>query len=340
MPYFSASNLFKAQAIINDRFNSPELRQYPSPILDLGRRNTSILIPTHEQLRTREDRPIEAYIIKRNKRDTTGKIRTHDHTGAFGDTMPVDILFTSFVDTFKVSLKWLDNNMYDIADILANQFSQTFMNIREDIELFLGTTFLAEKTGVNKATHNGSWNSANQVFEISTSPDRGLFFEDAKSMMRQNGYNGTYDVIANPKLYRDFAFYANQGSGNATNLAFQFSGMNIMESTALVDSAYTNGVAIFLPSNSFGILDWIPRQNRQGWGDYNDYNGGKGVMTDPVSGLTFAVHGYAQRANTKATNGNEQDVAMEFEVSIDISPNFAPLSNQDETVVYEVAQVA
>ena len=62
-------------------------------------------------------------------------------------------------------------------------------------------------------------------------------------------------------------------------------------------------------------------------------------MRDPISGLTFAIHAYQQRANTAAQNGNTQDVVMEFEVSIDISPNVAPLSTANESVVFQIAQV-
>ena len=340
MANFSASNLVKAQSILNQNFNNPELRLQPAPILALGRRNNDIMMPSHSMLRTREDRPIEAYIIKRNKRTTTGSKRTFDHQGVLGDSLPVEILFTPFVDKFRFSLKWLDNNMYDPDVVLANQFSQCFQNIRNDIETFLKDFLFTEKTKVNEATRNGEWNATNNAFEISTSPDRGLFFEDAKSMMRQNYYAGMYDVITDAKLYRDAAFYSNQGSANATNLQFQFSGMNILESTTLFDSEYPTGVALFLPNSSFGVLDWIPRQNRQGHGDYNSYVGGYGTMTDPSSGLTMAVHGYSARANTSAANGNEQDVVIEFEVSVDISPNLAPISNTDETVVFEVAQVS
>ena len=341
MPNFVASNFVKAQAIINERFNTPELRMRPSPIIQLGVRNSSILLPDHVQLRTREDRPIEAYIIKRNKRDTTGKKRTHDHTGTFGDSMNVPINFVSFVDTFRISQKWMDNNMYALENVLANQFMQAFQNIRDDIEVYLGDMLLSQKTQVNTATRNGAWNPANHAFEIAApSLERGLLFEDAKSMMRQNGYVGDYDVVADPKLFRDAQFYANQGGGNAANLQFQFSGMNIAESTTISDAEYSNGIALFLPSNSFGLLDWIPLQNRKGNGDYNTYNGGWGSMRDPISGWEFAVHGYSQRANTASNNGNEQDLATEFEISIDISANLAPLSTATETVVYQVAQVS
>ena len=341
------SNLVKAQAILNQNFQNPELRQQESPILSLGARNGSILLQDHSTLRTREDRPIEAYILKRNKRTTTGTTRTSNHTGNIGDSISTDLNWASFVDKFSYSLKLLDNNMFNTAEMIANQFAQTFMNIREDIELYLRDYLLSEKTQVNKATGVGEWDATDHVFKIVSAPEKGLFFENAKAMMRQNDYTGMLDVITDPIAYVAARFYAAQGAANDSNTAFQFSGMNIVESNSLsiLDTdpttpvPYSNGVALYLPINTFGVLDWIPRQNREGSGDYNSYNGGFGSMRDPVSGLTFAVHGYSQRADTSASNGNTQDVQIQFEVSIDISANLAPLSNPDETVVFAAVNV-
>ena len=342
MANFTASNLVKAQALLNQNFQSSELRVQRSPILGLGLQNANILIPAHNELRTREDRPIDAHIIKRNLRTTTGMTRTHDHTGVLGDSMAVPVTFVQFVDKFQMTLKWLDNNLYNFDEILANQFFQAFQNINIGIEAHLTDFMATKKTQVNVATKNGTFDATKHVFEIkSSATDKvGLVFEDAKSMMRQNHYQGVYDVVCDPKLYRDAAFYAAQGGANATNLGFQFGGMNIVESITVNDSAYTGGIAFFLPVNTFAVLDWIPVQNRRGVGDYNSYVGGFGAMRDPISGLTFAVHAYQQRANTASRNGNSQDVVMEFEVSVDISANVAPLSTATETVVFQVAQVA
>ena len=338
MANFTASNLVKAQALLNQDFQSPEMRPALAPILALGRRNSEILIPGHRVLRTREDRPIEAYIIKRNLRSTTGVGRTHDHTGVLGDSIAADLAWTSFTDKFQFSLKWLDNNVFEANRVLANQFAQAFQNIRMDAETFLADFLTSEKTGVNRATKNGYFNTTTNAFEIASTTEKGLFFEDAKSMMRQNHYQGMYDFVADPKLFRDANFYANQGTANAYNTMFQFAGMTLVESITLSDDNYTDGLGLVLPANTFGVLDWIPRQNRAGEGDYNTYVGGFGSMVDPVSGLNMAVHGYSQRADTSASNGNAQDVVIEFEVSIDISPNLAPLSAADETVVFEVVQ--
>jgi hypothetical protein len=58
-------------------------------------------------------------------------------------------------------------------------------------------------------------------------------------------------------------------------------------------------------------------------------------------GHTFALHGYAQRSDTSASNGDTQDVLMEFELSLDSSYNKAPLSyttGRTDSVIIEVGQ--
>jgi hypothetical protein len=95
------------------------------------------------------------------------------------------------------------------------------------------------------------------------------------------------------------------------------------------------------PTGTVGALNWIPRQNRQGWGDYNSYVGGYGTFQ--FLGYTFAVHGYASRQDTSATNGDAQDVTMEFEVSLDSSYNKAPLNyttGRTDSVVIQFGQLA
>lgn len=338
MANFSVSNLVQAQAILDENFQAPEMRQAPAPILQLGRQNADILIPGHETLRTREDRAIKAYILKRNKRATTGVGRTYNHTGVIGDSIASDLVWSPFTDKFQLSLKLLDNNIFGFNKVLANQLAQAMQNIRSDAEAWLAGRLYSQRTQVNVATKNGAFNAANSAFEIAAQSSL-RFWQMAKSMMLQNGYTGQYDVIADPVSYADALFAAAQGAANATNTSFQFNGMNIMQSNDIDDANYDGGVSLILPTASFGVLDWIPKQNREGWGDYNSNVGGYGSIVDPVSGLTMALHGYAQRADTSASNGNTQDVVMEFEVSIDLSANLAPLSTATETVVYEVAQL-
>jgi hypothetical protein len=338
MANFSISNLVKAQAILAERFTQPEMRSSAAPVTLLGRRNNDMLLPSHSVLRTREERPIEAYLFKRTKR-TPGSSRVYNHTGDRGDSIALNLNWSTISDKFSISLKQLDNNVFSFDQALANLIQNAAININDAIEELLVTYLVAQRTQANAATKGGTFNATNYAFEISTA-NKSQFFQYIGSMMRQNDYRGAYDLVADPLIYASAQFLASQGTMNATNYGFQFSGLNIAESIKLDDANYANGVGLVIPENQFGVLDWIPKQNREGSGDYNSYVGGYGSMVDPMgSGMTFAVHGYQQRADTSTLNGDTQDVVMEFELSVDISPLVAPLSTAPESVVFEVAQV-
>lgn len=337
MANFSPTNLVKAQALLAKKYQAAENRFKATPVLSLGLSNRDALIPGHEGLRTREDRTVEANILVRSKR-STGTSRTHNHSGNRGDSMTVPLSWSIFSDKFSISLKQLDNNVFGFEQVLAQQMDNTMKNILEAIETATVTYLQSERTEVNNATQGGSFDATNDAFEISTANQ---YFQIIKSMMRQNNHRGELDVILNPLGFIDAEYQAAQGAGNNANLTFQFNGMTIAESIDLTDANYANTqLALAMPKGSFGLLPWIPKQNRNGWGDYNSYEGGFGTIMDPYGlGLDFAVHGYAQRADTSASNGNTQDVLLEFEMSVDIANILAPLSTANETVVYEVAKV-
>ena len=338
MANFSASNLIKAQARIQSMFTEAERRTKVSPALTLAMKNLSILIPSHEVLRTREDRPVSGYMLTRSKRAATTQ-RTYNHTGVRGDSKEIPFTWQTTGDKFTISLKQMDNNIFGFEETLAAEIYNACLNIHEDIETKLLDYLLTNKTQVNNATKNGTWSAENHAFEIAAD-DKGTFYQRLKSMMRQNNYRGTYDIIADSLLSVAAEQLAAQGAGNATNTAFQFAGLNIAESIELTDDTYENGVVLAMPAGGYALQPWMPRQNRMGHGDYNSYVGGYGSIADPMgSGLQFAVHGYTQRADTSDDNGSEQDDVLEMEITMDFSPALMPVSVENETVVFEVAQV-
>ena len=337
MSNFSPTNLAKAQALLQKKFSSPEGRMKPSPVVSMGLSNSNLLIPGHEQLRTREDRTVEANILKRTSRATTSS-RTHNHSGSRGDSFVLALSWATFVDKFSISLKQLDNNVFGFEAVLAQQLENAMKNIIESIETYIVTLLQSERTQINSATAQGSFNATNYAFEISKATQ---FYQIIKAMMRKNNYQGAYDVITNANAFINAEYQASQGAGNNQNTNFQFQGLNIVESNDLTDSNYAaTDVALVMPVGSFGILPWIPKQNRNGYGDYNSYTGGYGSMRDPFGlGLDFAVHGYAQRADASASNGDTQDLLLDFELSVDIAAPISPLSTATETVVFEAALV-
>ena len=337
MANFTPSNLVAAQAMLQDKFKAPENRFKPSPVMSMGLKNQPILVQDYASLRTREDRAVYAYLLNRTKRSTTSS-RTHNHSGNRGDSTQMSLTWTTFADKFSLSMKQLDNNLFDFNTALAHQIENAMKNIIESAETFIVGNLQTNRTQVNNATANGTFDATNDVFEISSATQ---FWQILKSMMRQNDYKGQFDVITNSWGFVDAEYQAAQGMANAANTEFQFQGMNIAESYELADANYANtNVSLIMPEGGFAVLPWIPVNNRQGKGDYSSVLGGYGSLSDPFGlGVQFAVHGYTERADTSASNGSTQDDLMQFELSVDLAIPLAPLTTANETVVFEAAKV-
>lgn len=339
MANFSPSNLVKAQAILKKNFTEPEMRKKQSAVLGLALKNSDVLIPSHKVLRTREDRTVEAAINKRSIR-SAGTARTALHTGNRGDSMIVTPSWNQFVDTFSMSVDQMENNIFSFDEAFAQEIRNACINLHEAIETAGVDYLVAQRTQVNGASQVGSFNATNDSFEISAD-NRERFYQNAKSMMRQNKYSGMFDVVASPKTFVDAEFYLSQGNSNAVNTAFQFAGLNILESIELEDANYDGGISLILPENTFGALTWIPGKNRRGWGDGELNEVGRFMsMPDPFgSGLDFAMSVYAKREDSSGSNGSVQDVTLQFEVSVDVAWLLAPLSTANASVVHQVSQM-
>lgn len=339
---YIASVLAKAQTILNRRFQEAEMRVKPSAVLMMLLKNRDFLIPDLKGLRMREDRPTKTYLKNRAARALAGT-RTHNHTGAIADSTEVDIAYNSYVDTFSTSLKRADNNVFTSAEILAHEIENSFINLHEGIETamvaFLDTNKNQVSAPPSGALKRANFNAVNNVYEIAAA-DADEFLNISKSIFRQEKYRmGMFDMILDSELFSTHEFKANQGTGNSTNLGFQFSGIDAKESIEVNDATYANGISFASPEGMTGILDWIPKQNREGEGDIMSTNGGYATIQDPMTGLTMALHGYTERADTSGTNGVQQDNVTEWEISIDLSPQKAPISVAGASPIFAIGQL-
>lgn len=352
MSAFSASNLVAAQTTLVEQFTKPEMREKVLPSLQLGLSNKDITIKSVNEMRLREERPVYGYAMKRQVR-TPGSQRTYNHTGSYGDSMQLPFTWVTYADTFAISLKELDTNVFDFNKAMAQNMKNCILNIHSAIESDSIANLLTNKTQVVKSTASTpapgiiTWNPTNYTYEIAAGYDK-QFTQYAKVAMMANYYNDpTFDAIYSLPVHASSSFWQSQGAGNYQNTAFQFTGMEIAPSIELTDSNYTNGVALVMPKGTYSLLPWIPKQNRMGYGDYNTYNGGFGSFVDPITnpggiysgGLEFAVHGYALRADQSTYNSVNQDLQMQFEISVDVAFAITPFSTANESVVYEFAQL-
>lgn len=360
MANYVASNLVAAQALFAKNFTEQEIRRKQNPALALALKNLSATIPNHQELRKREDRTVNAYLPKKIL-PGSGTARAARPTGSVGDSVQVGLTWQTVAETFSWSMKQGDTNVLSSQVMLMNQIQQACLNLHSR----LGTIFLNYmQTNRNQiltipytaaAIQGAVANGTNFAYEVGGN-DRNFFFQKLGNIMRQLNYTGELDVIADPNAFVIAQQLRAQGAQNATNLTFQFDQMNILMTNEVIDTNYQQpaaaGSALAMPAGTFAALPWIPKQNREGVGDYDSYVGGWGTLPDPFgltineldsngtvvqNPLVFSLYAYSQAADNGANNGYTQDKVTVFELSIDVAPTLAPLTGTNESVVNEFA---
>jgi len=338
----TTANLVKAQAKLLGAFQEKELR-YRYPVTYLAfKLSGAIMFPNYDELRKREDRTVETNYKTRSSR-ALGGARTHNHTGVKGDSAILTPTWTSYKDVFNMSLKQADNSLYSADEQLAAEIQDVVANFAEGMETAATAYIFAGRSGVNVATAEGALDAVDDVWEITETTHGDRAIQITKSVLHANKYNNSnLAVFCDTISYNKFEKDAAQGVSNSTNLSFQFNGVTFIHSVELgalgagLVSAYAKGFWIVAEMGTFGVLPWIPVQNRMGVETKeNKY----ASLMNPVDGFSYAVHSYETRADDTANNGYAQDVVTQYEISIDQSFNKAPLTTANETVFFAFALV-
>lgn len=363
MANYVASNLVAAQAKFAESFQAPEIRRKQNPALALALKNLTATIPTHTELRKREDRTVNAYLLKKIL-PGSGTTRAARPTGTVGDSVQIGLTWQTVTESFSWSFKQGDTNVFSGQEMLQNQLKQACLNLHSRIGTILLNYLYTNRNQImtipyTAATVQGvnANGTPNFAYEVAGS-DKNFFFQKAANVMTQLNYLGGFDVIADPAAFVLAQQLRAQGTQNSANLAFQFDRIsNLAMTNEAIDTNYpTNGTALFMPEASYSLLPWIPKQNREGFGDYESYVGGWGTFQDPFglsidelqmdatgkmvsvsNPLTYSLYAYSQASDNGAANGQTQDRVTVFELSLDFAPTLAPLSGANESVVNEFA---
>jgi len=339
MPNYTGSALLAAQAQFIPKFSAPETRRKQNPALMLALKNQAVTIPGHQELRKKDTRPVKAYIKTRRAAGNTSS-KAHNHTGGKADSAEVTLAWIQVVERFSIHWKQGQSNIFPYAEQLAHELEESAKNIHARTGT-LALAYLQSNRDQRSSLSTGgagTWNATNKALEIAAG-NKDFFFQHAASFMRTQNYLGRFDVIADPIQFRRAQYIANQGGGNQTNLGWQISDMNILETTETIDANYTGGSALIMPEGMFAGLAWNDPQNLKGDGNFDEFNGGFGVVQDPLgSGLLFDFHAYTERADASASGGGVQDRTLQAEMTLTMGFVLPPLSTANESVVYEIAQ--
>ena len=342
MPNFSTAEWVKAQPKLIGKFQANELRFRDPVVHKLYLKNSQIMVPSYMELRNSVDRTVEANFFIRTSR-ALGSAISHNHTGAQGDSSTLTPTWTTYTDEFVSTLKEANNTIYDLNELHVSKIENSIINFVEGLESAAAAFNFANRTGVNVSTTNGSFNVVDDTFEIIEATHVDSAIQITKSVMDDNKYQGIgFTIVCDAQSFILFEAQANQGTGNSTNLSFQYSNVTFIKDVDLAAAAsglvaaYSKGYWIVVPDGYVAALPWIPIQNRTGE-DMKEavYSN----MFNPIDGIQLGTHTYETRVDGTALGGQLQDVKIETQLFTDLAYEVAPDSTATATPLFAFALV-
>lgn len=329
MANFATSDLTAAQAKLTGAFANQEVR-FRTPVTHLEfLRQSSIMLPSYEELRKREDRVIDTFFTDRVSR-ALGSERIFNHAGTKGTSTKFTPSWLTNTDKFAISLKQGDQNMFDNSEMLAQEMQNVMVNMIEGMDADAESHIFSNRSTENLATQQGTFEATDHHFAITEATEGDRAIQITQTVMDTNKFSGPVTLFCDSISHDKFEKQRFQGAGNAENLTFQFNNnVKIVHSLGMdafaagLATPVTKGFWIAVVDGTICALPWIPKQNRAGIiTNVNQY----GSIINPIDGLTLATHSYNARADESGTNGFQQDVRTEWEVSVDVALDNAPFN--------------
>ena len=334
MANYANSLLVNAQAMLAESYQKPEFRHRDYALTKVVIDNATNLLPELNQIKTSDQRTVDTFALTHTASDAV-TARAHNHSAAaFGDSQKVTLSFSTIGQEFKTSLKMADRNFLTASQMLMARLNSAWIHALDTLEAAIATSLNTNKSQVNGATDSelGTWDTTNYKWDVPAANET-LYFASLASFMRQNKYAGLIDCVNDPQGYVQANKIGNQGGGNANNLAWQLSGLNIIESINLSHSAGEQASCYLIPKDTVGLVTWIPTLNREGkeTKDYTYTN-----MFDPFGlGIQAAIHIREVGADNSSTVGETQDVTIEYEMTFDYDIVYAPISTSNAATVFK-----
>jgi len=343
MANHTTANLVKAQIALMSEFAENERRfRIPAVFNLFNSTDARRMFPNYDTLKTAVNRSIEAnYFLRTSRTVSTGGI-THDHTGSTGDSGTLTPTWIPYSINFSMTIKQPNISLWDWQQMFNDNIINSVADFAEEFDEASSNHLFNNRTQVNTATNDGSFNGVTFTYEISEAGVGARAVQISKLVMDVNKYqNQMMDVVCDTISYAKFEAQANQGTGNSTNTSFQFTGVTFIHDPELTTSAaalgYTTGYWEFVPRGTVSALPWIPLQNRN---NVETKENKYGQFQNPVDGLTYGTHQYVDRVDGSAVNGQTQDVAEQTQLFQFLALENAPLSTANASTIFAFAYVA
>ena len=355
MSDYAASVLAKGQTVVTAKYQSPEQRRKMPTVMELAIRNQKISIPNAQDLRVSPLRTVDVnFLTNVAAGSATAKVAVH--TGTYGDSAAINVVYVTQVETMSMPRKLAYNNINSYQELFNNLFEMKWKNLRTRQDTSALAFLIANRVQLSNAVMDpqiasagfgstgtvGQWNQTNYAAEIANS-NKTRFIQYAKALMASRYYTGPYDIISDLQMAAEFEFQLNQGQGNATNTSFQFGDAAIAATQDQVSTDYPLGAALVMPQGTLAGLVWNEGLNKAGVNAGQNSVGNLGTVADPFgSGAIADISMYTARADTSAntTGGSTQDIVDQWEIALTIGYVAPPLSVVGDSVIHLFGQAS
>lgn len=340
MAFLESTKIPKAIAKVQGSFSDAEMREGSNAASKLLFANEATAFQNIKAMKQSAKQPTEA-ILQKKSPITSVDNKAADHTGTVGESFVSPISFVQKSAKFAVSYKIAEDNQFGYEEQLAHRMVDAMQALRADINSYGLAQLSALKTQVAVSGGLLTWDGTNHKY-TNAAGDANVAKQASriKATARKNKYGGSIDIIGGQNLVADMLHYAAQGSANATNYGYQFSGVSLAEEESLVESGAGSGY--ILPSGMVGMTSWNEAVNRSGRGDVNDNEGLFTTISDPIiPGLVYDVHVKRGLADTvHGATTYQQDIVDQYEVTAFFTFSHALISVTNETPIFLFEQLA
>jgi hypothetical protein len=286
--------------------------------------------PALRQIRTSASRQIDAKFPIRQTA-TGGVVRVASHSGSNPDTATETITWSKFVEDFSIGMSLADNNLLEWSELYAAAKRNAILNLISRVDASFVASLIADETTASAGGGNGAFDAVGDEYQLPSAYGEN-FFGEVKAMMNKNLYSGNLIGIVDSqggvladRLGRD-------GSGNANNTAAQLAGYAAIVPTSrtLLSTVTYNGSGIFYQNGLVGVNFWTPPKNRKTINAQKammDSVGDFGSFAVPeFPGVEFGHSIYAGRSDQSGVGGDEQDIVIHEEISLEMAYVSAPVS--------------
>lgn len=356
MADYAASVLAKGQTVVTAKYQTPEQRRKIPTVMELALKNQKISIPNAQDLRLSPLRTVDVnFLTNIAAGSATAKVAAH--TGTYGDSAKINVVYVTHVETMSLPRKLAYNNIHSYQDLFNNLFEIKWKNLRTRQDSSALAFLLANRcqlanaamdpqiasAGFSSTSAIGDWDGTTNFAAEIKAAEKARFIQWAKAFMAARYYTGPYDIVSDLQMAAQFEYQLNQGQGNAANTSFQFGDANIAATQDAVSSAYPQGSALVMPQGTLAGLVWNEGLNKAGVNAGQNSVGSLGTVADPLgSGAIADISMYTARADTSAnsTGGSTQDIVDQWELALTIGYVTPPLSTVSDSVIHLFGQSA